>query len=370
MSIEVWPFLVSRNRYIDYRTIVAPDFICDAKIANLLARAAEGELTKPGQGIMRQVIGSKAGNFTIAFRVIKAIEKDINLTGENNILKDQFGREIYIFEGIVARGIRKDFFISDRDFQKAHYQLTTFYQKFWDLVSPLPAIPSQPFPLDMDSASRSLVLKKLPPIEIPKSPAPPVPPQVLFFIILVVIFLALFTIPRIIPPSLASNTKSSTNTNSDLREISTLKLSVNQWFKKVTFEGSISVNSIISEETLDRFGEISEETLKDKVENIARSAGATEVDTSNLDINIPPERIGVDGNYNQSGLAQRVKSDIEKDTDLISKIPNLDNVSQKGSTIVFTFKDIIPEETLLNKMKKIAIDQGATEVDITQVEVK
>ena len=190
MNIEVWPFLVSRNRYIDYRTIVAPDFICDAKIANLLARAAEGELTELGQGIIRQVIGSKAGDFTIAFRVIKAIEKDINPTGENNILKDQFGREIYIFEGIVARGIRKDFFVSDRNFQKAHYQLTTYYQKFWDLVSPLPAIPSQPLPLDIDSASNSLVLKKLEPIRL-QLPLPSVLPKVFFFA-LVLILLAIF----------------------------------------------------------------------------------------------------------------------------------------------------------------------------------
>ena len=180
MSIEVWPFLVSRNRYIDYRTIVAPDFICDAKIANLLARAAEGELTEPGQGIIRQVIGSKARDFTIAFRVIKAIEKDINPTGENNFLKDQFGREIYLFEGIVARGIREDFFVSDRNFQKAHYQLTTCYQKFWDLVSPSPAIPSQLFPLDMDSASRSLVLKKLEPLIVEPLLPKPILPQVLF----------------------------------------------------------------------------------------------------------------------------------------------------------------------------------------------
>lgn len=153
MSIKVWPFLISRNRYLDYRTVVAPDFICEAKVSNLLARVAEGELTDPGQGIMRNIIGSKAGNFTIAFRVIKATEKDINPTGENNILKDQFGREIYMFEGIVARGIREDFIISDGDFQEVHQQLTASYREFWDLVDPAPAISSPSFTLKTESVN-------------------------------------------------------------------------------------------------------------------------------------------------------------------------------------------------------------------------
>jgi hypothetical protein len=72
MSIKVWPFLVGRNPYLDYRTIVAPDFICDAGIPNLLARAADGDLSEPGYAISRKIEGSKVGDFTIIFRVVKA----------------------------------------------------------------------------------------------------------------------------------------------------------------------------------------------------------------------------------------------------------------------------------------------------------
>ncbi len=165
MSIEVWPFLVSRNRYLDYRTVVAPDFIYDAKISNLLARVAEGELTDPGKGIMRNITGSKAGDFTIVFRVIKATERDIN-TGGNKILKDQFGREIYIFEGIVIvaeeEEIIESFNISDDDFQKLHKRLIAEYKKFWSLVNPTPATPSQQsFTLDTENVTNPLVLEKL-----------------------------------------------------------------------------------------------------------------------------------------------------------------------------------------------------------------
>ena len=32
MNKEVWCFLVSANKYLDYRTVVAPDFMCEKKM--------------------------------------------------------------------------------------------------------------------------------------------------------------------------------------------------------------------------------------------------------------------------------------------------------------------------------------------------
>lgn len=170
MNIKVWPFLVSRNSYLDYRTVVAPDFICEAKKTNILARAAEGELTSSGQGIIRNIIGSKVGDFTIVFRVIKAMEKDINPSGEDNVLKDQFGREIYIFEGIVVKGIKEGFTIFDRDFLEVHQRLATRYEKFWSLVNPTPPTSSQSFHLNMENTADSVSLKKLEPLDLNPKP--------------------------------------------------------------------------------------------------------------------------------------------------------------------------------------------------------
>ena len=158
--IQAWPFLVSRNRYLDYRTVVAPKFICDAKIANLLARVAEGDLTEPGQGFMRKVIGSKAGDFTIIFRVVKATKKKLNPEAENEILKDQFGREIYIIEGIVVKGI-EEIVVAYQVFEEAHEQLTASYQEFWNLIDPPPAILSQPFSIGIDNGSSSFNIKDI-----------------------------------------------------------------------------------------------------------------------------------------------------------------------------------------------------------------
>jgi WD40 repeat protein len=131
MSIQAWSFLVSRNPYIDYRTIVAPDFICAAGIPNLLARAADGELTEIGHAICRRIEGSDVEDFTIIFRVIEAKGDYINSTERNNILKDSFGREIYLIEGLVVKGTDK-VSITNEDMENAHEQVKASYQKFWE----------------------------------------------------------------------------------------------------------------------------------------------------------------------------------------------------------------------------------------------
>ncbi len=163
MNVEAWHFLVSRNRHLDYRTVVAPDFICKAKISNLLARVADGDLTEPMKGFFRQITGSKAGDFTIVFRVLKATEKYLNPEEVNEILKDSFGREIYLIEGVVVKGIwsKKDFFVNNEDIEEAHKFLMEDYRQFWEYSEPHPAIPSHKFPLSMDSYSSPLQLEEL-----------------------------------------------------------------------------------------------------------------------------------------------------------------------------------------------------------------
>ncbi len=168
MKIKAWPFLISRNQYLDYRTIIAPDFICKAKITSLLARVADADLTEPKSLIVRQVQGSKVGNFTIAFRVIKATEQDIDNEGHNNkILKDQFGREIYLIEGLVVKEMR-NLVVTDKDFNKAHQELIKEYSLFWNCVEPPSVIYSQEFTLENDP-SNSLRLIEMEPFLVNKN---------------------------------------------------------------------------------------------------------------------------------------------------------------------------------------------------------
>lgn len=81
---------------------------------------------------------------------------------------------------------------------------------------------------------------------------------------------------------------------------------------------------------------------------------------------IPPERVGLHGEYDESGLAKRVALAFDAD-------PMLDDintlwVAQTNSTVVLKGK--VPSQALLDKMVQVAQGvNGATEVDISQVTV-
>ncbi|MGC9503565.1 BON domain-containing protein [Baaleninema sp.] len=81
---------------------------------------------------------------------------------------------------------------------------------------------------------------------------------------------------------------------------------------------------------------------------------------------IPPERVGLDGKYDQSGLAKRVVRafDLDPDTDDIETVW----VAQLGSKVVL--KGTVPSQDDLDKLVSIASEvEGATEVDASEVEV-
>lgn len=79
---------------------------------------------------------------------------------------------------------------------------------------------------------------------------------------------------------------------------------------------------------------------------------------------IPIERVGLNGEYNISGLAQRVSNTFEQDF-ILSKVSTV-YVAQKGNTIVL--KGIVPDAMILQRMKNIAQDvRGVDEVDTSQI---
>jgi len=165
MSTQAWSFLVSRNPSLDYRTIVAPDFICQAGIPNLLARVAEGNLTEQGSAICRIVYGSKANDFTIIFRVVRATKKEIGLPTGDEVLKDQFGREIHLIEGIVLRDMN-EVSIPQKVLDQAHLQLIESYRRFWDIVEPPSVIPSSSFSWILNGTENLLKIKKIEPFQM------------------------------------------------------------------------------------------------------------------------------------------------------------------------------------------------------------
>ncbi|MBD1930934.1 MULTISPECIES: BON domain-containing protein [Cyanophyceae] len=81
---------------------------------------------------------------------------------------------------------------------------------------------------------------------------------------------------------------------------------------------------------------------------------------------IPPERVGLNGEYDQSGLAKRVALAFDQD-------PSLDDidtlyVAQTGGTVVLKGK--VPSQQILSQMVSVARSvEGATGVESNQVTI-
>ncbi len=88
------------------------------------------------------------------------------------------------------------------------------------------------------------------------------------------------------------------------------------------------------------------------------------VDDSGEDI--PLERVGLNGEYDQSGLAKRVALAFDED----SQFDDIDSlyVAQTGSTVVL--KGSVPDQETLDQLVAIASGvSGTTDVDTNQVSI-
>ena len=141
-KIEGWVFLISRSKNLGFRTIVAPDFICDAGVSSLIEFVAGGKVTEAKKAIYRQIHNSPVGDLTLVFRVIETTYEDIGIPG-NGIIKDSFGREIPFIEGVVFKGKLTEVKVSEDIFAKIHNEIKHPYQTFWEWSSPKATIPSK-----------------------------------------------------------------------------------------------------------------------------------------------------------------------------------------------------------------------------------
>jgi hypothetical protein len=139
MPFEIWPFLVSRNRFIDYRTIVAPAFLCDRKMTRILSETAGGEATPPNLAVYREIHHPEIGLLAVVFRVLLA--DDSSNLGLGEPVRDMYGRDIHLIEGFVCRVSMCDFRISRDLLEDIHGRLIPSYREFWRLENPGEVIP-------------------------------------------------------------------------------------------------------------------------------------------------------------------------------------------------------------------------------------
>lgn len=95
---------------------------------------------------------------------------------------------------------------------------------------------------------------------------------------------------------------------------------------------------------------------KPAVRNVKNDQGET----------VPPERVGLNGEYDQSGLAKRVAAAFDDD----SQLDDIDTlwVAQTGSTVVLKGK--VPNQNFLNRAVSVAKQvDGASRVDTDEVTV-
>ncbi|MCC5897804.1 MAG: BON domain-containing protein [Phormidium sp. BM_Day4_Bin.17] len=98
----------------------------------------------------------------------------------------------------------------------------------------------------------------------------------------------------------------------------------------------------------------------------AAATGATSAEAAEKGEPIPPERVGLDGKYDQSGLAKRVVRafDDNSETDDIETVW----VAQLGTKVVLKGK--VPSQKDLDRLVAIAKGvEGASDVDTSEVEV-
>lgn len=173
MTIQAWPFLVGRNKNLDYQTIVSPQFLTERGLSILLAEAAGGDENGPDEAYYREIHSSEVGDLSLIFRVIRAKAADYDLGG-SEILRDKVGRPIRLIEGFVVQGgarKMKEEVIMPDTFEVAHNMVKGAYRKFWHEEDSFVERSSLPFRLPVGSyTARPVELKVQEPFNLPAPP--------------------------------------------------------------------------------------------------------------------------------------------------------------------------------------------------------
>ncbi|MBD2528661.1 hypothetical protein H6G97_03425 [Nostoc flagelliforme FACHB-838] len=128
-------------------------------------------MTQKGSALYRKIDHPKLESLTLVFRVIEATVQDTGIAG-NGILKDSFGREIRLIEGIVLKEIMpdvvvtEDIIVTEGNLEEIHKQLVKHYYDFWDYSTPNAAIPSEPFTLPENTSDDCLNYQTLEPYTV------------------------------------------------------------------------------------------------------------------------------------------------------------------------------------------------------------
>jgi hypothetical protein len=104
-EVDAWPFIASRNPTLDWRPILAPDFLIEARADYLLLTETASPDPHPlWPTIEEKVVESaRAGTVTLLFSSFAATNELLGEESDEQLL-DGFGRPIHVVLGLVFRG--------------------------------------------------------------------------------------------------------------------------------------------------------------------------------------------------------------------------------------------------------------------------
>jgi len=125
MTKQMWPFLVSCNKLLDYQPVIAPDFMVDAKMSGILVRWTPVNEDLAGSLRQKSISKSKLGPITVIYRTVLA-------KNGNTQYRDGVGRPILWIEGVVIKGFAQKNEIPINVLEQVFESVEKEYQAFWE----------------------------------------------------------------------------------------------------------------------------------------------------------------------------------------------------------------------------------------------
>jgi hypothetical protein len=100
--VNGWPFLVARGRRVGYRTVLAPDFLVQARQHHLLADHVGGEPPGSGGDSVVEVRSTDHGPLVVTYREESAPAAELVPGSDPDTLRDRHGRPLELLYGVVT----------------------------------------------------------------------------------------------------------------------------------------------------------------------------------------------------------------------------------------------------------------------------
>jgi hypothetical protein len=167
-----WPFLVARGRRRGYRTVLAPDFLAERNLHNVLSESSNGGAAQGSAVCSVDLDHAELGPMTLSYRTEQLTAADLGgASAGDEPVTDEHGRPLEILYGIVARD-RLSGPPDGEDLQTARSAALRSYRRFLDEEEGFHVDASRSFALRGVTAVRPSIRTKP---HRPPAPPPPAP---------------------------------------------------------------------------------------------------------------------------------------------------------------------------------------------------